>query len=166
MQSSRVGAVEGDRLRLAELLSALSLATDLGMGQPLEHGLRTAIIAVRLAERLGLDNDERAAVYYVSLLRFAGCTAESHLDAGVFGDEIAARRELTRTMFASRGELLVTALRNVHPDETLVRLVLLPVALRLLGAKAWWIPAWLDRLLPQVNLRHGRLVEAPAPAEG
>src|SRR4029453_5499934 len=44
-------------------------------------------------------------------------------------------------------------------DATLIRLVLLPVALRLLGARAWWIPGWLDRLLPKVNLRHG----APEP---
>jgi HD-GYP domain-containing protein (c-di-GMP phosphodiesterase class II) len=115
------GALEGDRLRLAELLAALSLATDLGMGQPLEHGLRTAIIAVRLAGRLGLDESERISVYYVSLLRFAGCTAEAHLDAEIFGDEIAARTELTRTMFASRGELLLTAVRNVHRDEPFLR---------------------------------------------
>jgi hypothetical protein len=63
--------VDADSLRLAELTSALSLATDLSMGQPLEHGVRTA--------------------NYVSLLRFAGCTAEAHLDAELFGDEIAAR---------------------------------------------------------------------------
>ena len=113
--------MEAERLRLAELTAALSLATDLGMGQPLEHGLRTAVIAVRLAERLGLDETERAAVYYVSLLRFAGCTAESHLDAQMFGDEIAARTELTRMMFASPGALLVTALRNVRPDEPVLR---------------------------------------------
>jgi HD-GYP domain-containing protein (c-di-GMP phosphodiesterase class II) len=113
--------VEADRLRLAELTSALSLATDLAMGQPLEHGLRTAIVAVRLAERLGLDEREREAVYYVSLLRFAGCTAEAHLDAELFGDEIAARTELTKVMFASRGELLVTALRNVRPSEPVLR---------------------------------------------
>jgi HD-GYP domain-containing protein (c-di-GMP phosphodiesterase class II) len=116
-----VVGVEVDQLRLAELASALSLATDLAMGQPLEHGLRTAIVAVRLAERLGLDESEREAVYYVSLLRFSGCTAEAYLDADRFGDEIAARTELTKTMFASRGELLVTALRNVRPQEPLLR---------------------------------------------
>jgi putative drug exporter of the RND superfamily len=48
-------------------------------------------------------------------------------------------------------------------DATLIRLVLLPVALRLLGARAWWIPGWLDRLLPEVNLRHG-MPETPAVA--
>jgi RND superfamily putative drug exporter len=47
-------------------------------------------------------------------------------------------------------------------DATLIRLVLLPVALRLLGARAWWIPRWLDRVLPEVNLGHGGLREIPA----
>jgi RND superfamily putative drug exporter len=40
-------------------------------------------------------------------------------------------------------------------DATLVRLLLQPVALRLLGPRAWWMPAWLDRLLPRVGLSHG-----------
>jgi hypothetical protein len=39
-------------------------------------------------------------------------------------------------------------------DATLVRLLLQPVVLRLLGARAWWMPAWLDRRLPQVGLSH------------
>jgi putative drug exporter of the RND superfamily len=47
-------------------------------------------------------------------------------------------------------------------DATLIRLVLLPVALRLLGARAWWIPGWLNRILPKVKLGHGRLPETPA----
>ena len=39
-------------------------------------------------------------------------------------------------------------------DATLVRLLLQPVVLRLLGSHAWWMPAWLDRLLPKVALSH------------
>src|SRR5215211_1211573 len=39
-------------------------------------------------------------------------------------------------------------------DATLVRLLLQPVVLRLLGPRAWWMPAWLDRLLPEVPLSH------------
>jgi putative drug exporter of the RND superfamily len=39
-------------------------------------------------------------------------------------------------------------------DATLVRLLLQPVVLRLLGPRAWWMPAWLDRLLPEVRLSH------------
>ena len=41
-------------------------------------------------------------------------------------------------------------------DATLIRLLLQPVVLRLLGARAWWMPAWLDRLVPNVGVSHGR----------
>jgi RND superfamily putative drug exporter len=40
-------------------------------------------------------------------------------------------------------------------DAVLIRLVLLPVVLRLLGDRAWWSPSWLDRVLPRVQLSHG-----------
>jgi RND superfamily putative drug exporter len=39
-------------------------------------------------------------------------------------------------------------------DATLVRLLLQPVILRLLGPRAWWMPTWLDRVLPEVTLSH------------
>jgi hypothetical protein len=48
--------------RLAELVAALSLGIDLGFGQPMEHVLRQCLISVRIAERLGLDDDTRAVV--------------------------------------------------------------------------------------------------------
>ena len=37
-------------------------------------------------------------------------------------------------------------------DATLVRLVLLPAAMRLCGDACWWLPAWLDRLLPELDV--------------
>ena len=37
-------------------------------------------------------------------------------------------------------------------DVTLVRMVLVPAAMSLLGHRAWWLPAWLDRLLPVIDL--------------
>jgi putative drug exporter of the RND superfamily len=49
-------------------------------------------------------------------------------------------------------------------DATLIRLLLQPVALRLLGPRAWWIPAWLDRLVPEVGAGHGQPVPEAAPA--
>jgi hypothetical protein len=115
--AGRAGATQ--RLRTAALIATLSLATDLGMGQPLEHGLRATMIAVRLADRLGLNGHARRAVYYVCQLRYAGCTAESHLDAALFGDEIAARADMLPALFGSRAEVLVAAARSVYADEPL-----------------------------------------------
>lgn len=48
-------------------------------------------------------------------------------------------------------------------DAMLVRLVLVPVLLRLLGRSAWALPEWLDRLLPDVRFGHGD-PHAPLPA--
>ena len=81
------------RLRLAELVAAWSLAIDLGLGLPQEHVLRQCRIALGLGERLGLDEAERAAVYYVAMLAWVGCTADSHELADQFGDEIAFRAD-------------------------------------------------------------------------
>ena len=39
-------------------------------------------------------------------------------------------------------------------DAALVRLVLLPVLLRLTGRGAWWTPGWLRRVLPEVRFSH------------
>jgi hypothetical protein len=61
-----------DGVRLTELLAALSLGTDLGMGHPMEHVLRQSFLALRLAERLGLAPAEREVVFYSSLLAWVG----------------------------------------------------------------------------------------------
>src|SRR5918995_365395 len=79
-------------LRLAELVTGLSLATDLGRGQPMEHALRTCLLSLRLGEALGLGRAQLGAVYYVALLRFLGCTADAHeTAAAVGGDDLAFR---------------------------------------------------------------------------
>jgi hypothetical protein len=62
----------GSPARLSELIAALSLATDLGLGEPMEHLLRSCLISMRLGERMGLTDAERAEVYYVSLLAWWG----------------------------------------------------------------------------------------------
>ena len=51
-------------VRLAELVAALSLGIDLGFGQPMEHVLRQSLIALRLAEQAGVDDDDKVSVYY------------------------------------------------------------------------------------------------------
>jgi HD-GYP domain-containing protein (c-di-GMP phosphodiesterase class II) len=86
-------ASQADRshVRLAELVAALSLGIDLGFGQPMEHVLRQCLIALRLAEGLGLDEEERAVVYYTGLLVNVGCHSDAHEQAKWFGDDIGAK---------------------------------------------------------------------------
>src|SRR6188768_1962751 len=78
-------------VRLAELVAALSLGVDLGFGQPMEHVLRQCLIALRLAETAGLDEPERAVVYYSALLVNVGCHTDAHEQARWFGDDIALK---------------------------------------------------------------------------
>src|SRR5947199_9931922 len=86
-----MGEPDRAHLRLAELVAALSLGVDLGFGQPMEHVLRQCLIAVRLAERVGLDEQRRADVYYTALLVNVGCHSDAHEQAKWFGDDIALK---------------------------------------------------------------------------
>src|SRR5213596_3544254 len=78
-------------IRAAELVGALSLATDLGTGQQLEHALRTAVLAVRLGELAGASAEELADTYYIALLHASGCTSNGHEAIQVYDDDIAHR---------------------------------------------------------------------------
>jgi hypothetical protein len=64
---SRAG---GSGVHLAELMAALSIATDLGMGQPLESALCSCVVAMRFGDALNLDDKTLHDVYYQALLRY------------------------------------------------------------------------------------------------
>ena len=85
------GETDRAHVRLAELVAALSLGIDLGFGQPMEHVLRQCLIALRLSERLGLDEETRAVVYYTALLVNVGCHSDAHEQAKWFGDDLALK---------------------------------------------------------------------------
>ncbi len=78
-------------IRLAELVAALSLGIDLGFSQPMEHVLRQCLIALRIAKALGLNDEQRSAVYYTALLINVGCHSDAHEQAKWFGDDIALK---------------------------------------------------------------------------
>jgi hypothetical protein len=80
-------------VRLSEMVAALSLATDLGLGLPQEHVLRQTMISRRLADAADLDPAERSAVFYVSLLAWVGCVSDSHELAKWFGDDLMLRAD-------------------------------------------------------------------------
>lgn len=101
-------------IRLAEVVAALSLATDLGMGQPLEFALRSCILAVRLGESLGLSDEALHEVYYQSLLRYIGCNVETQLLAAVVGDELALRADFAMVDQGSNAAVFQLMLRYIR----------------------------------------------------
>jgi HD-GYP domain-containing protein (c-di-GMP phosphodiesterase class II) len=115
------GGTSDDRIRLAELMAALSLATDLGLGQPLEHELGVCLAALALADGLGVTPEERSQIYYVALLAHVGCTAAAPEIAGwVGGDEIAFQRGATVLGPASEPrEDLPWLIRHLADDQPL-----------------------------------------------
>src|SRR5438552_2389520 len=90
-RAAHLGGDDRSRVRLAELVAALSLGIDLGFGQPMEHVLRQCLIGVRIAEQLGLGEEQRAVVYYTALLVDVGCHTDAHEQAKWFGDDIAMK---------------------------------------------------------------------------
>ncbi|HWS57189.1 MAG TPA: MMPL family transporter, partial [Actinotalea sp.] len=50
-------------------------------------------------------------------------------------------------------------------DAFLIRMTLIPAILHLAGDMAWWLPRWLDRILPDLDLEGARLEVVPAPTE-
>jgi len=78
---------------LAELLAAFSLATDLGLGQPMEHLLRSWQIAARLGRQVGLPADQQPMLFHVAMLSWVGCVADAPEVTASFGDDIAFRAD-------------------------------------------------------------------------
>jgi response regulator RpfG family c-di-GMP phosphodiesterase len=100
-------------LRLAELVAALSLGIDLGFGQPMEHVLRQCLIALRLAEQVGLDEQSRADVYYTALLINVGCHSDAHEQAKWFGDDIVMKSRKYAPEFAGGVRTALAAMGSI-----------------------------------------------------
>ena len=105
----------GERVRAAEVIAALSLATDFGIGVPLEHGLHSTLIAMRLGERLGVDAETASQTYYACLLFYVGCTANADIAAEIFGDDHALTTYAAPARFGSRAEMMAGFMRAVAP---------------------------------------------------
>lgn len=122
-------------VRLADLVGAFSLATDLGLGQPMDHVLRSWRIAAALGERLGVEAEGRAALYYVVTLAWVGCVADTPEVAALFGDDIAFRADSYEVDFAGL-PLLGFMLRHVGAGSPALRRVRVGANLVLTGGHA------------------------------
>jgi HD-GYP domain-containing protein (c-di-GMP phosphodiesterase class II) len=105
-------------IRAAEVVGALSLATDLGTGQPLEHAIRSAVLAVRLRELAGASAQELVDTYYVALLHSSGCTSDGHEAAQLYGDDIVPRAAFALVDSGNPAEVLAFLRSNVGLGRT------------------------------------------------
>src|SRR5882672_5567013 len=72
-------------VRIGELLGAMSLATDLAAGLPLEASIRCCVLATRVSRTLGWS--DVAEVRRTTLLRHLGCTSFAHEAARLGGND-------------------------------------------------------------------------------
>lgn len=87
-----------DRIRLSEVVSALSYALDLTEGQPIGHAVKSCIFGMRLADELQLSPVEKNDLYYALLLKDMGCSSNAARIHQIFGgDEQNAKRDFKTT---------------------------------------------------------------------
>jgi HD-GYP domain-containing protein (c-di-GMP phosphodiesterase class II) len=107
-------------IRMAEVLAALSLATDLGAGRPMGHAMRACILGMQMASELRLSAAEQAELYYSFLLMHSGCTVLSlGLASAIQGDELAAIGDAALHDDTNLLETLDWMRRYVSPDAPL-----------------------------------------------
>ena len=115
-------------------------------------------------------------VFLVSRMREEYVHGAAPRDAVVTGARHAARVVVAAalimfTVFASFvtiEDVIVKAIAfglavGILVDAFLVRMTLVPAVLALLGRSAWWLPRWLDRLLPDLDVEGARLAAARRP---
>lgn len=107
-------------VRLTELLAALSMVSDLGMGQPMEHNLRQCLIASRLADRIALDDRARHGVYYAGIMAWVGCHVDAYEQAKWFGDEMALKSDARKVDFATDRAGMAFTLGHVAAGQPLL----------------------------------------------
>ncbi len=112
-------------LRVAEVVSALSQALDLGSGAARWHSVRTCILGMRIAEELRLAEALQADLYYALLLKDAGCSSNaSKIHHALGSDDIAAKRAVKKTDWTRQNwETLQYALTHVAPGKPFVERV-------------------------------------------
>ncbi len=111
----------------------------------------------RIREAYGRTHDNADAVRQGMVATGRVITAAAAIMVTVFGAYIF--QDAATLKLAGLG-LAVAVL----VDATIVRMVLVPATMELLGARNWWMPAWLERVVPHLDVEGTHEPAAPAPA--
>jgi len=112
---------DAEEFRFSEVLSALSFALDLVEGQPEGHTVRSCLVGMRIADRLGLDEERRSALFYALLLKDAGCSSNASKMSTLFdADDMEAKRRVKTVDWTSLPHATLYAARTVSPEGSLL----------------------------------------------
>ena len=107
--------------RFSEVLSALSFALDLVEGQPEGHTVRSCLVGMKVAGRLGLDAEMRSALFYALLLKDAGCSSNASMMSTLFdADDLEAKKKAKTVDWTSPPHAALYAARTVSPEGSLL----------------------------------------------
>jgi HD-GYP domain-containing protein (c-di-GMP phosphodiesterase class II) len=95
------------------LLAVLSLAADLGMGQPMEHVIRQCLISLRLGRLMGVAESDREVIYYTALIAWVGCHVDAYEQARWFGDDTVLKTDFRRADLATPAAEALFMLRHL-----------------------------------------------------
>jgi len=113
MQGGGGDPVEHPAVGWAELMAAMSLACDTGMGLPLETGLATCLLSMELGRAAGLDAAELERTYRLAMLQHIGCTSVAAENAAAMGDELVLREHSVLLDFSDNREMFRFLLGHV-----------------------------------------------------
>ena len=110
-----------EEFRFSEVLSALSFALDLVEGQPEGHTVRSCLVGMRIADRLGLDEERRSVLFYALLLKDAGCSSNASKMSTLFdADDMEAKKRVKTVDWTSLPHAALYAARTVSPEGSLL----------------------------------------------
>jgi HD-GYP domain-containing protein (c-di-GMP phosphodiesterase class II) len=111
-------------IRLSEVLAGLSCALDLTEGQRPGHAARSCLIGMRLADEIGLQSDQRSALFYGLLLKDLGCSSNAARFAALFAADDHTVKAGLKTVDWTQVHLnLAFIMRNVAPGQFWMRRV-------------------------------------------
>ena len=102
-------------------------------------------LLVRMRERYDRDGDHQAAITY-------GLEKTARVITGAAAIMLAVFIVFGGASIATVSQLGIGLTVAVFLDATVVRIVLLPALMMLIGEKVWWLPRWLDRVMPRLNV--------------
>jgi RND superfamily putative drug exporter len=143
------------------------------LGVPATGPVISFLPVILMAVLFGLAMDYE--VFLVSRMREEYVHGAAPREAVVTGARHAARVVVAAALimfsvfasFVTIEDVIVKAIAfglavGILVDAFLVRMTLVPAVLALLGRSAWWLPRWLDRLLPDLDVEGARLGAAPS----